>query len=327
MKSLLHLIFRAATLLTIAACAPGMIQTPTATPPPLAAGSSVRAVFEGITPCSSLTRPLPQIPPDTNCELMTWKVVLYQDSATSAPTTYTLESAYGVSQANTTSPAEGGIAISMEGNWTIAKGAKTDPQAEVYQLFGEDSQVAVSFLKMSEGLLHVLNSDKTLMLGNAAWSYTLNRTDNKSPMKVEPVSEPALPTRPPIPETPPGSSVLGVFEGRLPCHELIFDVLGIAPYSGCLKLKLRLSLYVDEGTGNPSSYMVMGTSTIREGSWTILQGIEGNPEAIVYQLHLGDSKEHVSFLKADDNHLFLLDRDLNLLVGNALFSYTLSRIK
>jgi hypothetical protein len=47
----------------------------------------------------------------------------------------------------------------------------------------------------------------------------------------------------------------------------------------------------------------------------------------VYQLQLEDSQRPVSFLKADENHLFLLDEDLNLLVGNALFSYTLSRIE
>ena len=71
----------------------------------------------------------------------------------------------------------------------------------------------------------------------------------------------------------------------------------------------------------------MGTSTIREGTWTILQGMQGDPDAVVYQLDLEGSKRPVSFLIADENHLFLLDRDLKLLVGNALFSYTLSRIE
>jgi hypothetical protein len=71
----------------------------------------------------------------------------------------------------------------------------------------------------------------------------------------------------------------------------------------------------------------MGTSTIREGTWRILQGTKDYPDAVVYQIHLQDSKEPVSFLQADENHLFLLDRDLNLLVGNALFSYTLSRVE
>ena len=328
MKSRYPLFLWAAMLLALTACAPASIQTPTTTPPPSPVGSSLRGVFEGITPCSSLTRPLPQIPADTHCELMTWKIALYQDSASGTPTTYTLESAYGVSQANTTSPAGGGTPIVMEGNWEIAKGTKTDPEAEVIRLHSQDSQVAVSFVKMSENILHILNSDGTLMVGNAAWSYTLNRTDNRAPDPIdEPVSAGPEATRPPIPTTPPGSSILGVFEGRLPCHEVAYDVLNVAPFPGCLKLKSRLTLYVDQTTGAPSSYMYMGTSTIREGTWTILEGKEGDPGAVVYQLHLGDSQEPVSFLRADENHLFTLDRDLKLLVGNALFSYTLSRIE
>src|SRR5690349_7025701 len=220
MKSRFHLFLGAAMLLAVTACAPAIAQTHTTTPPPSPAGSSLRGVFEGITACSAQTRPLLQIPTDTDCELMTWKVILYQDSGTGMPTTYTLESAYGVSQANTTSPAGGGTPIAMEGNWEILKGTKTDPEADVYQLYAKDSQVAVSFVKLSEDLLHVLTSDRTLMVGNAAWSYTLNRTDNRTPAPLDgPVSSGPEATRPPIPAAPPDSSVLGVFEVRLPCHE------------------------------------------------------------------------------------------------------------
>jgi hypothetical protein len=216
----------------------------------------------------------------------------------------------------------------MEGNWAIVKGTKTDPDANVYQLYSSRSQVAVSFVKMSEDLLHVLTRDQTLMVGNAAWSYTLNRTDHRPPLPMDgPVGSGPEATRPPIPTMPPGSSVFGVFEGRFPCHEIVFEVLKIAPFPNCLKLKSRLTLYQDQETGTPGGYMYMGTSTIREGIWTILEGATKDPEAVVYQLQLDDSQEPVSFLKADENHLFLLDRDLNLLVGNALFSYTFSRIE
>lgn len=315
-------------ILAITACAPAVIPTPTTTPPPSPAGSSLHAVFEGITACSAQTRPLPQIPEDTDCELMIWKIFLYQDSAQGIPTTYTLESAYGPSQPNSTGPAGGGIPISMEGQWAVVTGTKSDPEAEVVQLFSEGSEVAVSFVKMGEDLLHVLNRDGTLMVGNAAWSYTLNRTDNRPPFAIdEPVSSGPEATRPPIPAMPPGSSILGVFEGRVPCHEVALEVLNIAPFPGCLKLKSRLTLYVDQATGAPSSYLYMGTSTIRQGTWTILEGTEDDPGAIIYQLQLEGSKGPVSFLKADENHLFLLDRDLNLLVGNALFSYTLSKVE
>lgn len=327
MKSRLDLFLRTVMLFIVTACAPGMVQTPTGTPPPIPAGSSLRGVFEGITPCSAQTRPLPQIPEDSDCELMTWKIILYQD-ATGSPATYTLDSRYGVSQANTTGPAGGGTPISMKGDWDIVTGTKADPEAEVYQLYSEDAQVAVSFVKMSEDLLHVLNKDKTLMLGNAGWSYTLNRTDNRPPFALDgPVGSGPEATRPPIPDVPPGSTILGVFEGRVPCHEVAFEMLKVAPFPNCLKLKSRVTLYQDERTGAPSGYMLMGTSTIQEGTWTVLQGMPGDLDAIVYQLQLKESKEPVSFLKADEDHLFLLDRDLNLLVGTALFSYTLSRIE
>ena len=61
MKTSFKLFLQAAMLLAVTACTPGIVQTPTTTPPPLPAGSSLRGVFEGTTACSSLTRPLPQI--------------------------------------------------------------------------------------------------------------------------------------------------------------------------------------------------------------------------------------------------------------------------
>jgi hypothetical protein len=323
-----HLFLRFAMLLAVTACAPRMVQTPTTTPPPLPAGSSIHSVFEGTTACSALTRPLPQIPENTDCELMIWKITFYQDAAEQTPTTYILEGTYGPSQPNSLGPAGGGTAISMEGTWSIVRGTKLDPDADVYQLRSKDSEVAVSFVKMSDDILHVLNPDGTLMLGNAAWSYTLNRTDNQPSLAMDgPVNPGPEATRPSIPEMPPDSSVLGVYEGRSPCHEIVFEVLGVTSYPNCLKLKLRLTLYQDQETGAPSTYMLMGTSTIREGTWTIVQGTKDDPTSVVYQLHLEGSQEPGSFLKADENHLFLLDRDLNLMVGDALFSYTLSRIE
>ena len=91
-----------------------------------------------------------------------------------------------------------------------------------------------------------------------------------------------------------------------------------------MKIKWRLTLYQDQA-GQPSTYLYRGTQTIREGAWTITRGIKGDADAVVYQLTMDGSQPPVSFLKADDNTLLLLDRDMNLLVGDALFSYTLSR--
>lgn len=333
MKSLLRLLFSIWMLLSITSCGTSTTQisipspiSPTATSSPVQADSALRGVFEGITPCSARTRPLPQIPADSDCEQMIWKIVFYQDSATGAPTTYRLEGAYGVPEQGTPGLAGGGTPIVMEGSWAIVEGTALDPDAAVYQLYFDKTQPAVSFLEMSADLLHVLSSDGTLMVGNAAWSYTLNRTDNRAPTKVDESSSMPEGTRPPIPEMPPGSSVLGVFEGRLPCHEIVLEFTMVPPFSGCAKIKSRLTLYQDQTTGDPSTYLYMGTTTLRDGTWRILQGMEGDPDALVYQLELGNGQEPVSFLHADENHLFLLNRSLNFLVGDALFSYTLSRI-
>src|SRR5687768_9823741 len=159
-------------LCLLAGCTPSA--TPTAT---VAPGSSVFGVFEGITPCSQQTRPLPQIPEDTNCEQMIWKFTLYQDSSTGMPTTYQLDAAYGVPKQNTNGLDKGGTPITMEGNWGIVKGTGTDLNAVVYQLNPEVPDMNVSFLKVSDDVLHVLRSDLRLLVGNALFSYTLSRTD------------------------------------------------------------------------------------------------------------------------------------------------------
>ena len=323
MKPCLFLL--AFTLLTVTACANVNAQIPTTSPVP--PGPELYGVFEGITPCSASDRPLPQIPSDTDCEQMIWSLVLYQDPQTGTPTTYRLESAYGLSKPNTNDLINGGRHISMEGTWTITSGTKADPQAVVYQINPDEPQTTVLFLKVSDNLLHVLNSEKSLLVGNGAWSYTLNRIDNQDPVAVEASSHsfPDPPTRPPLPPVPEGSSVFGAFEGRTPCHEIVVEVMEITPVPGCLKIKWRITLYQYD-SGAPSTYLSMGTSTFREGSWSILHGVEGDQDAVVYQLHLEDAGQPVSLLKVDENHLFLMDRAMNLLVGNELFSYTLSRV-
>lgn len=152
MKSLSNLLLLAGMLLTVTACVTVISQA--TTPSPVTTDPSIHGVFEGITPCSYLTRPLPQIPADTNCEQMIWKFTLYQDPATGTPTTYTLNSAYGVPQQGTPGLVGGGTAIAMEGSWAIVKGTKLDPAAVVYQLNSDNIQPAVSFLKLDDRPRH-----------------------------------------------------------------------------------------------------------------------------------------------------------------------------
>jgi hypothetical protein len=138
--------------------------------------SSVLGVFLGSTPCSEGTRPLPGIPDNADCDLIKWRLTLYQDEFKKTPTTYTLHCLYGLPKQGTTGLIAGGKKIDIEGRWTIIKGTASKPRAIIYQLHDNKKSQTISFLKLNDGLLHLLDSDLRLMIGSAAWSYTLNKT-------------------------------------------------------------------------------------------------------------------------------------------------------
>ena len=69
--------------------------------------------------------------------------------------------------------------LNLEGDWTITKGMGSNPDAIVYRLHDNKTNKTVSFLKLSDDLLHLLDRNNRLMIGSAAWSYTLNRIVNK----------------------------------------------------------------------------------------------------------------------------------------------------
>ncbi|HEX6431885.1 MAG TPA: hypothetical protein VF008_29540 [Niastella sp.] len=141
--------------------------------------SSILGVFVASTPCSNGTRPLPGIAVNTDCEFIKWKLTLYQDEVTKSPTTYKLHALYGLPKQGTTGFIGGGKKIDMEGKWTIVNSTASDRHAILYQLHDMESNKTISFLKLNDNLLHLLDSEQHLMIGSAAWSYTLNRIDNK----------------------------------------------------------------------------------------------------------------------------------------------------
>jgi hypothetical protein len=95
-----------------------------------------------------------------------------------------------------------------------------------------------------------------------------------------------------------------------------------------MKLKWDLTLYQNPATGLPTTYKLRGTfyrQQIGEGKWSIIKGTKTNPDAVVYQLDPDKAQGSLFLLKADDNIIFFLSKEKNLLVGNGDFSYTLNR--
>lgn len=119
------------------------------------------------------------------------------------------------------------------------------------------------------------------------------------------------------------ASVLGVFEGRTPCGRVAVEFTGF-PAANCEKIKWEITLLVDDESRRPSGYVYRGTRTSRQGAWSIVRGAAGDPDAVVYRLAYGAGAA-LSLLRADDNVLLILNPDLTLAVGDASWSYTLSR--
>ncbi len=119
----------------------------------------------------------------------------------------------------------------------------------------------------------------------------------------------------------------GVFDGRTPCN-VLSEYLNEPPRPECIKIKWRLTLFVDSISGKPSRYELIGltykTEKPRVGSWQIHAGTNADASAVVFEL---TEKERPPLLlqKGDENVLFFLDKDRKLLVGNRDFSYTLNR--
>jgi hypothetical protein len=101
------------------------------------------------------------------------------------------------------------------------------------------------------------------------------------------------------------------------------------PHAGCIKSKWRVTLYQNPETSAPTTYKVEGSlfrAGAREGTWSITQGSTVDPKATVYQLDATNTQPALFFLKGDDNVLFFLSQNRELLVGHAEFSYTLNRV-
>ena len=296
---------------------------------PVPADPVTLGAFVGSSPCDAVSMSLLKIPATTNCELIKWKLTFYQDQRTLSPSSYQLTYTYGLAQQGTNGVAQGGTTVKRDGRWSIVATPQTVTGTAVYRLDPDRPHESLSFLKMGDNVIHLLDRVGKLAVGHAGWSYTLNRVGGSASKRVPPLSisgvefEPAASTL----AAPPVSSVASTFVGRSPCREVAAQ-LNKAVTADCMKAKWALTLYQDPIALTPTTYKLKGTfyrDRIGEGRWSIVKGTKTDPSAVIYQLDPDDSEGSLLLLKADDNILFFLDSDRNLMVGNADFSYTLNR--
>lgn len=121
------------------------------------AGPEIFGVFRGRTPCQELSALL-HVAASEACNKVKCRLILYQDPSTKAPTTYDWRGK-----------------TNWTGRWAIVKGTKSDPKAIVYELRPPDPQAFLSLLKVDDNILFILGKDGSPLVGNADFSYTLNR--------------------------------------------------------------------------------------------------------------------------------------------------------
>ena len=127
---------------------------------PLATGPSVFGVFEGRTPAQGIARQL-KIPVHAAATKAKWRVTLYHDQDTRAPTTYKIEGTLFRPSAR-------------EGSWRVIPGAPANPNSTIYELTSERKET-LRLLKGDDNVLFFLDRSNRPLVGHAEFSYTLNR--------------------------------------------------------------------------------------------------------------------------------------------------------
>ena len=271
-------------------------------------------MFFGTSPCAEFVKPKLGIPAGENCDRIKWHLSIFESGK------YSLIREWGYHVDNRTYLKKG--KVNSAGTWKIAKGRNGDPNGAVVQL-DADQPNSIAFALIDKDILHLLDANNSLAVGDSGQSYTLSR----------------LAMGYGLPAATNGSSAdtdvtaETNFSGRTPCIELAREIKH--PVSGdCAKLKWSIDLYRDPQTLAPTTYRLRGTlyrheargtEKIREGKWKVTKGTKYDANAIVYQLDAFEFDGPIFLLKGDRNVLFFLAKDGTLLAGDSDFSYTLNR--
>lgn len=256
------------------------------------------------------------IPTTVKSDFIRWDLSLQPEE-----TSFVLQLQYGESKPNTLGFMFDGMHQTIKGIYQQIKGNDSNPDR--YNFISTDQAIRFSALLLNTNLLHILNDEHRLMVGNGGWSYTLNR---KNPMTAKPESFAALLDK----KTPVVYPAVEVFDGRTPCMPLATDH-DLPAQPNCFKLKWRLTLHRDPVTNKPTTYklrnVINNQSEDLEGKWRIFNGTSTVPDAIVYQLDQDTPQKTMRLLVGDEQVLFFLDKQDRPYTGNKDFSFTLNKRK
>ena len=255
--------------------------------------SAKETKYTGSTPANQVVRAFLGISAADSVDFIRWSLEFENDK-------FTLRCNYGIGQPNTSGFINGGKWVELRGTW------KKD--GNYYHL--QNANKSLILIEVNTDLLHIIDGNNNLSVGNGGWSYTLNRiapvaTDEITIIFRKPILKDSM-----------------VYQGRTPC-----GVPGIHSIEKtCYKLKWSLVLYADPKSNEPHRYKLSGTAWEQRpgkvGEWKIVRGKHGR---IIYQLKDENGGVLINLVQLDHNVLAFADTEERLLVGDEDFSYTLSR--
>ena len=149
-------------ILAVACIAPLRLDATTNAVP---AGSKFLARFVGRSPCHEIAKEIGASVPD-QCFKLKWDITLFQDEVTGAPTTYRIDATL-----YRQSP--------RLGRWKIVNGTQNHPKATIYELEAASGHGTIRLFKADDNIMFFVGQNGRLMVGNADFSYTLNRAQEK----------------------------------------------------------------------------------------------------------------------------------------------------
>lgn len=254
-----------------------------------------QSVFVGCTPANHVIKSFLRIPFADSVDFIRWKITLQDEK-------YNLQCNYGIGKPNTNGFMSGGKRIEWDGPFK--------KEGNYYHLQAEGRQLSVFLL--NPDLIHFVDENKNLLVGNGGWSYTLNIDKPSVTGQVNVISK---------------QNILEdsmTFQGRTPCSDFSIN----PPSASCIKMKWHIVFYADARKNIPTTYLLNRSSRIplqypgKRGTWKIITGEDGR---VIYELKPDNDTTPTYLLKLDENVLIFTDAKGKLLVGNDDFSFTLSR--
>ena len=120
----------------------------------------VEGVFEGRTPCGPIANAFTGFPVE-RCEKIKWELTLRADGADTGTYEYR------------------GTRTSHRGTWRVQRGTGPAKGWTVIRLGSDDQSRTLALLRIDQNVLHLLDPDLKVLVGDASWSYALNRTDRR----------------------------------------------------------------------------------------------------------------------------------------------------